>query len=66
MMHASNARADRYPVRREITTDGPAASAEVTPFCQIDKDGVCQTPHHVHTRPVHTPAWARLREVLCG
>lgn len=66
MHHPSNARADRYPVRREITTDGPATSTEVTPFCQIDEDGLCQQAWHVHTGPVRPPLWARLKEVVCG
>lgn len=66
MQHKHNARADRYPVRRRAVTDGPHTSREITPFCQIDDDGVCEQEWHVHSGPVRTPLWARWRKVYAS
>jgi len=52
MFHPHNARSDRYPVLRELTTDGPHVSHEVTPFCQVNDDRVCETAWHIHAGPI--------------
>lgn len=63
MKHTSNARADRYPVRREITTDAHQVSTNASPFCEINDDGECEAQWHTHAGPVKLPLWAHLSRI---